>query len=73
MQRCDERGDKTDLQRSDEDKKDCTPETWRRKRIKVIYKKGDVEEAINYLPYLYITSSVHIIFNTSVQQAVLQA
>ena len=28
--------------------KDCTPEAWRRMRIRVIYKKGDVEEAGNY-------------------------
>ena len=28
----------------------CTPEAWRRKRIKVTYKKGDVEEAGNYRP-----------------------
>ena len=29
---------------------DCTPTTWRRIRIKVIHKKGDVEEAGNYMP-----------------------
>ena len=29
---------------------DCTPEAWRRIRIRVIYKKGDVEEAGNYRP-----------------------
>ena len=38
--------------------KDCTPEAWRRMRIRVIHKKGDVEEAENYrtictLPALY--------------------
>ena len=37
---------------------DCTPTTWRRIRIKVIHKKGDVEGAGNYhtictLPALY--------------------
>ena len=30
--------------------KDCTPEAWRRVRLKVICKKGDVEEAGNYRP-----------------------
>ena len=30
---------------------DCTPETWRRIRIKVIYKKkGNVEEVVSYRP-----------------------
>ena len=29
---------------------DCTPETWRRTSIKVIYNKGDVEEVGNYCP-----------------------
>ena len=29
---------------------DCTPATWRRIRIKVIYKKGNVEEVGNYRP-----------------------
>ena len=38
--------------------KDCTPETWRKIRIKVIYMKGDVQDAGNYstictLPALY--------------------
>ena len=37
---------------------DCTPETWRIIRIKVVYKKGHVEEVGNYrtictLPALY--------------------
>ena len=37
---------------------ECTPQTWRRIRIKVIHKKGDVEDADNYrsicsLPVLY--------------------
>ena len=30
--------------------KDCTPESWRRIRIKVIYKKGDVQDAGNHRP-----------------------
>ena len=30
--------------------KDCTPESWRKTRIKVIYKKGDVQDAGNYRP-----------------------
>ena len=30
--------------------KDCTPEAWQRKRIKVIHKKGDVEDVGNYRP-----------------------
>ena len=30
--------------------KDCTPEAWRRVRLNVICKKGDVEEAGNYRP-----------------------
>ena len=30
--------------------RECTPEAWRRQIIKVIYKKGDVEEAGNYRP-----------------------
>ena len=30
--------------------KDCTLETWRKIRIKVIYKKGDVQDAGNYRP-----------------------
>ena len=29
---------------------DCTPQTWRRIRMKVIPKKGGVEDAGNYLP-----------------------
>ena len=29
---------------------DCTPQTWRRIRIKVIHKNGDVEDAGNYRP-----------------------
>ena len=38
--------------------KDCTPESWRRIRLKVIYKKGDVQDAGNHrsicsLPALY--------------------
>ena len=30
--------------------KDCTPETWRKIQIKVICKKGDVQDARNYRP-----------------------
>ena len=30
--------------------KECTPEAWARIRIKVIFKKGEVEEAGNYRP-----------------------
>ena len=29
---------------------DCTPKTWRRIRIQVIHKKGDREDAGNYMP-----------------------
>ena len=29
---------------------ECTPQIWRRIRIKVIHKKGDVEDAGNYRP-----------------------
>ena len=29
---------------------DCTPETWRRIRFRVIYTKGHVEEVENYRP-----------------------
>ena len=38
-------------------RRDCTPEAWRRIRIKVIYKKGDVEEAGNYRPTCTPTSA----------------
>ena len=30
--------------------KECTLQTWQRIRIKVIFKKGDVEDASNYRP-----------------------
>ena len=30
--------------------KDCTPEFWRKIRSKVIYKKGDVQDAGNHRP-----------------------
>ena len=42
--------------------KESTPEAWRRIKIKVIYKKGDVEEAGNYRP-----------LNAPVQQTLPQA
>ena len=29
---------------------ECTPQTWRRIRMKVIHKMGDVEDAGNYRP-----------------------
>ena len=29
---------------------DCTPSTWRKMRIKVMHKKGSLEEAGNYRP-----------------------
>ena len=32
-------------------KKSCTPETWRRVRIKVIHKKGSEEDARNCRPF----------------------
>ena len=35
---------------------DCTPETWRRIRIKVIYKKGNVEDVGNYRPNCTLTA-----------------
>ena len=51
----------------------CTPEAWRRKRIKVTYKKGDVEEAGNYrpictLPALYKLFST-LLYNRTVPEA----
>ena len=42
LRRQDERNDETDLQWSD--KKSCTPETWRRVRIKVIHKKKEAKK-----------------------------
>ena len=43
--------------------RDCTSEAWRRKRIKVIYKEGDVEEAGNYRPFC-ILPALYNFFST---------
>ena len=42
---------------------DCTPTTWRRIRIKVIHKKGDLEEAGNYRP-LCTLPALYKLFST---------
>ena len=43
--------------------KDCTPEAWRRVRLKVICKKGDVEEAGTYRPICTLLE-LHTLFST---------
>ena len=49
MRRCDER-DHRQIFNEVTRQKDCTREPWRKIKIKVIYKKGHVEEAVNYRP-----------------------
>ena len=44
-------------------KDDCTPETWRRIRIKVIHKKGDVQDAGNVRP-ICILPALYQLFST---------
>ena len=43
---------------------DCTPETWRRTRVKVIYKKGSVEEVGKYRPICTLPS-LYKLFSTT--------
>ena len=51
---------------------DCTPTTWRRIRIKVIRKKGDVEEAGNYRPICNLPALYKLFSTHSVQQTLSQ-
>ena len=49
---------------------DCTSTIWRRIRIKVIHKKGDVEEAGNYIPISTLPALYKLFFDVIVQSVV---
>ena len=71
LRRHDERNDETDLQWSEI--KSCTPETWRRVRIKVIHKKRKRRTRQELPPNLYSASAVQTVHDNSPQQIMLQA
>ena len=62
LQRRDERNDETNLQRGHE-RNNFTPEEWKKVKIKVIYKKGDVEDVSNYRPICSLPS-MYKLFST---------
>ena len=51
---------------------DCTPETSRRIRIKVIHEKGDEEDVGNCRPICTFASAVQIVFDYSAQHTLSQ-
>ena len=50
-----------------------TLEEWKKVKIKVIHKKGDVEDVSNYRPNLLITSNVQTILDNSVRKIIPNA
>ena len=56
--------DRTDLQRSVK-ARSCTPETWRRIRIKVFHKKKGRRKRRKLSPDLYFASAVQTVFRQS--------
>ena len=54
-------------------KKSCTPETWRRVRIKVIHKKRKRRRRQELPPNLYSASAVQTVLDNTPQQILLQA
>ena len=53
-------------------KKKFTPEAWRRVRIKVIHKNGDVEDVGNLSPDLLSACAVETVYDSTVQQIISQ-
>ena len=51
----------------------CTPETWRRIRIKVIHEKRNEEGVGNYRPICTLLALYNLFFDYLVQQTLSQA